>query len=436
MHEDESPKQGADLNKQLTLSENTQEKVRNLLGKTPTQLELAVFSFLEIDEKGNSIRIKIREKDKKLRGFSESKLSTTPIDKPAYLKNAPKFSTKKINSPKKVKDAAKQFFLAPTIIKQFSDLEKMEDAALKTRTCADILPLKEMENVLTIASVSNAEQIYADPYRGAMIGVIRSIRKVICSGSTPLGIVPFLTFEDLENPEVSWQFLQIKKGIEEVSHAFDLPILGSEITIFSKENASNSKEFLLKPVIHTVGQLKNVENQIPKYFQDSGDLIYMLGNAQNDLAGSEYVRFVKETELSPCPHIELQETMELNRHLLKIIDKNIPVSMSEIGRGGLFINLMENAVTQGLGFNIETVHTYRRDAFLFGESQNRVVLTIEPEKENELLNYLITHNISFAKLGEVFGNEVVIDGENYGTISDWKAHHLNNTAIEVVEHLM
>jgi len=40
----------------------------------------------------------------------------------------------------------------------------------------------------------------------------------------------------------------------------------------------------------------------------------------------------------------------------------------------------------------------------------------------------------FIKLGEVFGNEVVIDGKNYGIISNWKAHHLNNTAIEVAEH--
>jgi phosphoribosylformylglycinamidine synthase len=92
-----------------------------------------------------------------------------------------------------------------------------------------------------------------------------------------------------------------------------------------------------------------------------------------------------------------------------------------VSDGGLFTNLMESAIASGLGFNIETVDTFRKDCFLFGESQSRVVVTLTPDKEDDFQNFLVNSNVSFTKLGEVFGTEVVIDDENFGSVADWKA---------------
>lgn len=424
MHEDESSECVTGLGGPLTLFGKTQKQIEDLLGRTPSTLELAVFSIVEIDENAGVRKFKLTDEHQSFLQFSKRGLPRLSPTKPAFLKKNPNFSTKKINSPKKIKDAAKSLFLAPNLVRAFVDIYKEEDKVSKSTSCIRIVPLKEMENVISISASFNPEQIKVDPVKGIMVGIIRSLRKTICSGASPLAILPILDFGNLNNPENYWYFLQVKKGIEEMSDILKIPILNYRIKYSLNENSFDERKFLSNSAIFTVGQLGNIEDEIPKDFQKSGDQIYMIGNAQNDLTGSEYIRSVKKIKVSPCPHVDLQCAYDLNRHLLNIIDENIPSSIHEIGRGGLFINLMKSALFSGLGFNIETIHRYRRDAFLFGESQNRVVLTTSDDKEEELLNYLIANNVAFAKLGEVFGNEIVIDGENYGDIEEWKALHL------------
>jgi phosphoribosylformylglycinamidine synthase len=59
--------------------------------------------------------------------------------------------------------------------------------------------------------------------------------------------------------------------------------------------------------------------------------------------------------------------------------------------------------------------------YLFSESQSRIVITCTADKEDDLVNYLNTHNIPFTRIGEVTGKRVLVDGEDYGTLSEWKA---------------
>jgi phosphoribosylformylglycinamidine synthase len=96
-------------------------------------------------------------------------------------------------------------------------------------------------------------------------------------------------------------------------------------------------------------------------------------------------------------------------------------SAHDVTDGGVFVCLLESALAGGLGFKAETVETFRKDCFLFGESQSRVIITIRPEQEDNLQNYLVNSNVSFTKLGEVFGHAALIDDENFGSIEEWKS---------------
>src|SRR5690606_1206795 len=156
------------------------------------------------------------------------------------------------------------------------------------------------------------------------------------------------------------------------------------------------------------------------HFKEEGDMIYMLGNMSNDLGSSEYLRSVLNIEHSPVPEFDLYEEFEIQRHVRNLILKKIVRSAHDVSDGGVFTNLMESAIASSLGFNIETVDTFRKECFLFGEGQGRIVITIAPDQEDNLQNYLINNNVSFTKLGEVFGDVAIIDDENFGSIIDWK----------------
>jgi hypothetical protein len=59
-------------------------------------------------------------------------------------------------------------------------------------------------------------------------------------------------------------------------------------------------------------------------------------------------------------------------------------------------------------------------------------VTIAPEMEDAFQNYLINNNVSFTKLGEVFGKDVIINDENFGSVSYWKNIH-ENTLSGIIE---
>jgi phosphoribosylformylglycinamidine synthase len=124
---------------------------------------------------------------------------------------------------------------------------------------------------------------------------------------------------------------------------------------------------------------------------------------------------------SPAPVFDLHEEFELQQLVRQLTKKKWLRSLHNVSEGGLFTNLMESAVSSGLGFNVETMDTFRKDCFLFGESQSRVVLTMPPDREDEFQTFLVSNNVSFTKLGEVFGTEVVIDDENFGSVAEWKS---------------
>jgi phosphoribosylformylglycinamidine synthase len=73
-----------------------------------------------------------------------------------------------------------------------------------------------------------------------------------------------------------------------------------------------------------------------------------------------------------------------------------------------------------LGFEIISDPAVRKDAFLFGEAQSRVVLSVAEENVLALENELKKFPIKFSKLGVVKGQDLNIDGINYGTIAEYK----------------
>jgi len=69
-----------------------------------------------------------------------------------------------------------------------------------------------------------------------------------------------------------------------------------------------------------------------------------------------------------------------------------------------------------LGFDILTNHDFRQDAYLFGESQSRVVVTISPSEKIKFEKYL-KGKITFTFLGEVTNGKILIDDVDFGSVT-------------------
>ncbi|MEM6966028.1 MAG: phosphoribosylformylglycinamidine synthase subunit PurL [Bacteroidota bacterium] len=358
---------------------------------------------------------------------------------PKYLAKIKDFDINNIELPTDFVATAKKVFSAPNIVskrwvyEQYDSMVRTNSMSTNQPSDAALVRVKGTNKALAVTTDCNSAYVYADPYVGAMIAVSEAARNISCSGGVPVAITNCLNFGNPYNPEVYWQFEKAIKGMGDACRKFDTPVTGGNVSFYNQSQIQDRVEPVFPtPTIGMLGVLDNYNNQMTLGFQTEGDLIFLLGVAQNDLGSSEYLRTVHEVQHSPVPHFDLEEEFELQKGVQALIGERLVVSAHDVSDGGLFVTLVESGMVNQLGFTVNTDANFRKDAYLFGESQSRIVVTIKPQGEKDFLDFLEKHHISHTQLGKVFGDNIMIDDEDYGKISDWKTIY-DNTLGEKLE---
>lgn len=357
------------------------------------------------------------------------------VRKPAYLKKLRQFNRNKVKSPKDLKAAAKKLMASPNLCsKRWVFEQSLSSEPTSAPSDAAVVNMEGSSKSLVLTMDCNPNYVHADPCVGAMIAVSEAARNIICSGGVPVAITNCLNFGSPYDPEVYYQFEHVIKGIRGACRKFRVPVTDIDVSFFNPTmEDKNLVAVPPTPVIGMLGILEKPSHRTTLDFKDEGDIIYMIGNAYNDIGSSEYLRVVHGIKHSPAPVFDLHDESEIHRHVRNLILEGKVKSAHDVSLGGLFANLIESAIVREIGFNVETVETFRKDCFLFGESQSRIVISLAPEDEDALQNYLINNNVSFTKLGEVIGTEAVINEENFGSVSGWKRIY-DNRFIENNNH--
>ncbi|MCW3119316.1 MAG: phosphoribosylformylglycinamidine synthase, partial [Chitinophagaceae bacterium] len=236
-----------------------------------------------------------------------------------------------------------------------------------------------------------------------------------CSGGKPIGVTNCLNFGNPYDPEVYYQFVHAIKGMGEACLKFDTPVTGGNVSFY---NQNPDGPINPTPTIGMVGVLENVNNKMTLDFKNEGNVIYVLGKLNNDINCSEYLHKICGLDFSPAPYFDLDEEFALHAKVEELISRKIVQSAHDVSEGGLFVMLCEAGFNRELGFSIITKDNLRKDAFLFGESQGRVVVTIAIEDIKKFETIL--GDYPYEKIGVVSSGEMVIDGEFWGTIDWWK----------------
>ena len=153
-------------------------------------------------------------------------------------------------------------------------------------------------------------------------------------------------------------------------------------------------------------------------FKHEGDIIYLLGNVTDDINCSEYLHKICKREFSPAPYFDLEEEFALQKKLLELISMQLISLAHDVSEGGLFVALCESGFNRELGFSVQTKSITRKDAFLYGEGQGRVVVTVTLDKLKEFESSI--QDLPCEKIGVVSTGELVINGDFWGTIDWWK----------------
>ena len=348
---------------------------------------------------------------------------------PTYFAEIKKFKATDITVPEDLKAIAEKLIQLPSIASkkwiytQYDSMVGTVNASTNSPTDAAVVTVKGTKKGLAVTTDCNSRYVYADPYKGAMIAVSEAARNIVCSGGQPLGVTNCLNFGNPYDPQVYYQFVHAIKGMGEACIKFDTPVTGGNVSFY---NQNPDGPVNPTPTIGMVGLLDDIATKTTLDFKEEGDIIYVLGKSTNDICSSEYLHNVLGVKYSPAPYFDLDEEKQLQDKITALISKKIIQSAHDISEGGLFVMLCESGFNNDLGFSIITKDSLRRDAFLFGEGQSRVVVTVALNDISEFES--LVGDFPCEKIGVVSGGEIVIDGEFWGGIDWWREKY--DTAIE------
>ena len=348
-----------------------------------------------------------------------------PYTTPSYFEKIAAFDPAEVAVPNNLKNVAEQLAVIPNIASkkwiytQYDSMVGTGNTATNNPSDASVVLVKETGKALAITTDCNSRYVYSDPYKGAMIAVAEAARNIVCSGGLPLGVTNCLNFGNPYDPQVYFQFVEAVKGMGEACKKFDTPVTGGNVSFY---NQNPNGAVYPTPTIGMVGVLDSYEDKMTLGFKEEGDLVYLVGQSNNDINCSEYLHKICGVEYSPAPHFDLDEEFSVQQAVLKLISQKLIQSAHDVSEGGLFITLLESAFVAGLGFEaVQKDSSLRADAFWFGESQSRVVVSVSPSKQHAFESMLASSGTQSTLLGNVKGKDVVINGENWGAVAAWKS---------------
>jgi phosphoribosylformylglycinamidine synthase len=359
---------------------------------------------------------------------------------PAYYREYKKFSIDSIEQPEDLKEVAFKLLQNPNIASKNWVTEQYDSmvgtATMTTNRPSDagITNIKGTNKALAMSVDCNSRYVHADPEIGTMIAVAEAARNITCSGGNPSAITNCLNFGNPYNPESFWQFVGAIKGMSAACTKFNTPVTGGNVSFYNQSVIDGVEVPVFPtPTIGMIGIIEDKNKVMSLDFKIKGDLIFVLGKSYDDISSSEYLVSYHGVQESTAPYFNLDEEFAMQELLKGLIQDDLINAAHDVSDGGLFVTITEMAIPRELGFDIVTDSEVREDAFLFGEGQGRVVVTVNEDQEDEFLEHMMNVNVSYTLLGHVTKGKMMIDDEHYGFINEAKtifnqalAKHLEN----------
>jgi phosphoribosylformylglycinamidine synthase II len=283
---------------------------------------------------------------------------------------------------------------------------------------AAVVKVRDSDMSIAMSVDCNSRYVYANPEVGAAIAVCEAARNIVCAGGEPAGVTNCLNFGNPYNPEVYYTFVHAIKGMGKACTKLGTPVTGGNVSFYNQSSDDNA--VFPTPTIGMVGLIDNNRKHMTLDFKQAGDIVYLIGEHQNDIASSQYLVNLHGVQQSPAPYFDLDKEYNVQQAVLNVIKKELIQSAHDTSEGGLFITLLESGMPRGLGVNINVdTNGLRNDALLFGEAQSRVVVSVKPENVTAFENELKKSGTTFSKLGEVKGNNIVVNGVDFGTVAEY-----------------
>ncbi len=267
-----------------------------------------------------------------------------------------------------------------------------------------------------------------DTYHMSACAIDTAIRNAISVGGSldNLAILDNTCWCSSYDPIRLGQLVDAMKACYDYAIGYGTPYISGKDSMFNDfkgyDEKGNQVSISIPPtlLISTIGVIPDINKVVTPEFKISEDLIYVLGDTNDELGASEYYKMLANDDLTKIgmnvPKVDFNKNTKTYKALEKAIKSEIIASSLSIVSGGLATALAKASVGGMFGINTNLKklkgNAKNIDAKLFSETQGRILVSIT--KKNQKSFEKIVKGISFSLIGSVSSNDkfMIADGKD------------------------
>lgn len=260
---------------------------------------------------------------------------------------------------------------------------------------------------LAIGMESHNHPSYVDPYNGAATGVGGIVRDIVSMGARPIALMDPLYFGPPDTPKNLYLFEHVIEGIAGYGNCIGVPVVRGE-TFFDECYSGN-------PLVNVVCVgLVREDSFVTATAQQAGNRIILIGSStgRDGLGGASFASrdLSESSEAEDRPSIQIGDPYTeklLIEATLEAVDRGYVKSCRDLGAAGLAGASSEMASKGDLGIRLIADSVPQREAgmtafeILIAESQERMLLEVEPENVDAVLAIADKYDLNSALIGEL-----------------------------------
>ncbi|MGJ0330924.1 phosphoribosylformylglycinamidine synthase subunit PurL [Aliarcobacter cryaerophilus] len=337
----------------------------------------------------------------------EAPVLDRPVREPEYLK-----TISNVNMDKQISNQI-------AFDELFSDMEVVDkswiysqfDSMVQTNTIkgpgsldGSTIRIKETGKALSMSADCNTRFCYINPQLGAAAAVMESGRNVAMTGAVPKAITDCLNFGNPQNPEVMWQFKESCEGIKNACRALNTPVIGGNVSLY---NETNGVSVFPTPSIAMVGVNEDAQNVLPSKLQESGNILYLLGDTYSEFGGSLYLKKLYGKVAGIHPKVDFEKELALWNTVIEANRAKLLKSAKDVNLGGVAISLAKMAVVGNIGVEANISLNDSKD--IFSESLSRAIVEVSPSNCEAFEKLASKNRVSYVAIGKTGGDKFIIN---------------------------
>ena len=263
--------------------------------------------------------------------------------------------------------------------------------------------------------------VTADPEMGTKQAVVETWRNLCAAGADPLAITDNMNFANPERPEIMGQFVGSIKGMSEACRVLDYPVVSGNVSLY---NETNGVGIPPTPAIGGVGKIPDVSKTADIKLNRAGDLLLLIGREQGWLGQSLYQSIIVGKLEGAPPPVDLADELKAGRLVRALIRQGLVSAVHDCSDGGLLVTVAEMALGGNLGVELFPYEgKLPAHSIWFGEDQGRYVLSVAPERAEDVLERARLLALPGRIIGRVGGDAIALKGETALALSDLRTTH-------------